>query len=183
MWPRLVWHCADHTAKLESGPWRPIPYYQKLLFSIARGVWGVESKKCLESPTLSRRFRTGCGISPTARQIAQRFVRKGNSPPTGSGNSDSDSRTRKKKPCVDWQVVSAEDGKSTTTYSVAVSAPDDDALLASLALSQGALSPAFAPGTFEYTCTVSDLPCNMKGGRVIPCNWRVIPCNIRRKDV
>ena len=31
---------------------------------------------------------------------------------------------------------------------------------------------------------VSDLPCNIRrGGRAIPCNWRVIPCNIRRKGV
>ena len=28
---------------------------------------------------------------------------------------------------------------------------------------------------------VSDLPCNVRrGGRAIPCNWRVIPCNVRR---
>ena len=31
---------------------------------------------------------------------------------------------------------------------------------------------------------VSDLPCNIRrGGREIPCSWRVIPCNIRRKGV
>ena len=29
---------------------------------------------------------------------------------------------------------------------------------------------------------VSDLPCDVRrGGRGIPCDWRVTPCNIRRK--
>ena len=35
---RLFWHGSDHTAKAGIGLQRPIPYYQNLLFSVARGM-------------------------------------------------------------------------------------------------------------------------------------------------
>ena len=41
-----------------------------------------------------------------------------------------------------------------------------------------------SPDETAWFRSVSDLPCNIRrGGRAIPCNWRVIPCKIRRKGV
>jgi hypothetical protein len=51
--------------------------------------------------------------------------------------------------------VTAQDGSSTVTYSVALKQnASNDASLASLTISAGALSPAFASGSFTYADTV-----------------------------
>ncbi len=51
-------------------------------------------------------------------------------------------------------TVTAQDGSTTETYTVALKSASTDATLASIALSAGSLSPAFAAGTRAYTATV-----------------------------
>lgn len=54
-------------------------------------------------------------------------------------------------------VVTAQDGTTTHTYTVTITrAPSADATLASLALSTGALDPAFAAATTVYTASVGN---------------------------
>lgn len=56
-------------------------------------------------------------------------------------------------------VVTAEDGTSTKTYSVAIRRlSSSDACLSQLELSAGSLQPPFSPLTFSYYCT---LPCHL----------------------
>jgi len=57
-------------------------------------------------------------------------------------------------------IVTAEDGLASQTYTVTVTRaapppPSDDATLSALSLSEGELSPAFDPGTPDYTASVS----------------------------
>jgi tRNA threonylcarbamoyladenosine modification (KEOPS) complex Pcc1 subunit len=55
-------------------------------------------------------------------------------------------------------TVTAEDGKTTKTYTITVTRqaeePSNDATLKTLTLSAGVLSPAFAPGTTDYAAAV-----------------------------
>ncbi|ACM21054.1 cytochrome c, 20 heme-binding sites [Geotalea daltonii FRC-32] len=54
-------------------------------------------------------------------------------------------------------VVTAQDGSTTTTYTVVVTrAPSTNANLSSLTLSNGTLIPAFASGTTYYTASVTN---------------------------
>jgi len=59
---------------------------------------------------------------------------------------------------AEYIVVTAGDGVTTMTYTVAVTraASATDATLANLAISNGALSPAFAQGTTAYTANVAN---------------------------
>ena len=57
-------------------------------------------------------------------------------------------------------VVTAQDGVSKTTYTVAVSrASSDNALLGSLSVSGGTLSPAFSASSLSYTMAVINSVC------------------------
>jgi len=52
-------------------------------------------------------------------------------------------------------IVTAQDGSTTKTYTVAVTRPSNNAYLTNLTLSSGTLSPAFAMATSGYSATVS----------------------------
>ena len=53
-------------------------------------------------------------------------------------------------------VVTAQDGSTTSTYTVTVTRPSNDATLSALALSSGTLSPGFDSGTASYTVSVGN---------------------------
>jgi uncharacterized repeat protein (TIGR02543 family) len=53
-------------------------------------------------------------------------------------------------------VVTAQDGTTTSTYTVTVTRLSTDATLSNLTISSGTLSPAFATGTTSYTASVAN---------------------------
>nr|WP_294942131.1 cadherin-like beta sandwich domain-containing protein [uncultured Mucilaginibacter sp.] len=53
-------------------------------------------------------------------------------------------------------VVTSQDSSKVRTYKIVVRRLSDNTNLAGITLSSGALSPAFAPGTFSYTSSVSN---------------------------
>ena len=54
-------------------------------------------------------------------------------------------------------VVTAQDGVTKTTYTVAVTRVSNDATLSALTISSGTLSPSFSSGTTSYTDSVGNL--------------------------
>jgi uncharacterized repeat protein (TIGR02543 family) len=59
-------------------------------------------------------------------------------------------------PNVIRTVVTAQDGTTTSTYTVTVTRLSNDATLSALALSSGTLTPAFSSGTTSYTASVAN---------------------------
>jgi uncharacterized repeat protein (TIGR02543 family) len=59
-------------------------------------------------------------------------------------------------PNVIRTVVTAQDGTTTSTYTLTVTRLSNDATLSALALSSGTLSPTFASGTSSYTTSVAN---------------------------
>lgn len=52
-------------------------------------------------------------------------------------------------------VVTAQDGTTTSTYTITVTRASNDATLSALTISSGTLSPTFASGTTSYTASVA----------------------------